>query len=660
MNVSRAEGACRRGALPWRSVPAISRSVRLLSGAAALAVLAGMLSIAPLAAQDRPEGPISLFPPTVVAPEGPDAPQDGTQDGAPGGALGTAPSAPAPVEAVPETPQYEGIQVDRLQELDTESLGILEADSGGLGVDAWAGSDRALVAALIRSLPGDPASPTLRALTTRLLLSNARAPGTSGAGAPAGGPILADAVAGAQEGLDGGFLRLRAERLHAMGELAGLNRLLSIVPQRAEDSWLAQARVEGLLLAGRDQEACGQVRSAVARFAGAAYWGQALVFCQLLAEQRDQAFLGLDLLREEHPDADPVFYALSNLFIGGTVAPPAPEDLTPLTLAMLRLGEGTPPEGLAERASPLLLHGIAALDTAAPEDKAGAAERLVQAAVLPGSALAEAYDAVPFETSELADPLVRAEALGGVRGRALLVHAAGREILAQTKAEYLQAALLAAERDGRGFAVSRAVQAQLEQVAPAAELAWFAGTAARSLYRVGGFERAGAWAAVLRVDGAKNPESLAAFAALKPLARLAGGTDPIALGPVTSGEGAEGAEGAEDPEAGERLLTAMMLSRALGQDEGSWPGVAEGTQSADAIVAEEPLERLTTLLALSDAATAGRSGEAALLAGHALGDESLGGRHPLALAYAVSALRSVGLGGDARALALEAALDAGL
>ncbi|WP_299398596.1 hypothetical protein [Pelagibius sp.] len=638
-----------------------------MSGAAALAVLAGivltgMLSVTPLAAQDRPEGPISLFPPTVVAPEGPDTPQNGAQEGPPG----AAPSAPAPVgtapETPPETPQYEGIQVDRLQELDTESLGILEADSGGLGVDAWAGSDRALVAALIRSLPGDPASPTLRALTTRLLLSNARAPGPLGGGAPAGGPTLADAVAGAQGDLDGGFLRLRAERLHAMGELAGLNRLLSIVPQRAEDSWLAQARVDGLLLAGRDQEACSQVRSAVARFAGAAYWGQALVFCQLLAEQRDQAFLGLDLLREEHPDADPVFYALSNLFIGGTVAPPAPEDLTPLTLAMLRLGEGTPPEGLAERAAPLLLHGIAALDSAAPADKAGAAERLVQAAVLPGNALTEAYDAVPFESSELDDPLVRAEALGGVRGRALLVHAAGRETLAQTKAEYLQAALLAAERDGRGFAMARAVQAQLEQVAPAVELAWFAGTAARSLYRVGGFERAGAWAAVLRLDGAKNPESLAAFAALNPLMRLAGGTDPIALGPITS---AEGAEGAQDPEAGARLLTAMMLSRALGQDERAWPGVAEGAGSADAVIAdepldEEPLERLTSLLALSDAAVAGRSGEAALLASHALGDESLGGRHPLALAYAVSALRSVGLGGDARALALEAALDAGL
>jgi len=630
-------------------VPAISRGLRPLSGAAALAVLTGILSVAPLAAQDRPEGPISLFPPTVVAPESPEAPQNGAQDGAPG----ALPSAPAAVEAVPETPQYEGIQVDRLQELDTESLGILEADSGGLGIDAWAGSDSAFVAALIRGLPGDPASPTLRALTTRLLLSNARAPASLGGGAPAGGPTLADAVAGAQGDLDRGFLRLRAERLHAMGELAGLNRLLSIVPQRAEDSWLAQARVEGLLLAGRDQEACSQVRSAVARFAGEAYWGQALVFCQLLAEQRDQAFLGLDLLREEHPDADPVFYALSNLFIGGTVAPPAPEDLTPLTLAMLRLGEGTPPEGLAEQVSPLLLHGLAALDTAAPADKAGAVERLAQAAVLPGRALAEAYDAVPFETSELADPLVRAEALGGVRGRALLVHAAGRETLAQTKAEYLQAALLAAERDGRGFAMARAVQPQLEQLAPAVELAWFAGTAARSLYRVGRFERAGAWASVLRLDGAKNPESLAAFAALKPLTRLAGGTEPIASW-----------EGAEDPQAGERLLTALLLSRALGQDEGSWPGVAEGAGSAEAIAPEspledEPLERLTTLLALSDAAAAGRSGEATLLASHALGEGSLGERHPLALAYAVSALRSVGLGGDARALALEAALDAG-
>src|SRR5690606_2506454 len=142
------------------------------------------------------------------------------------------------------------IEVNRLGELDPDALGILDAEHGGLGGDVWAGSDRATVAALLRALPGDLASPTLRRLATRLLLSSARPPA---AAPPAAAPTLADAAAAAEEN---GFLRLRAQALYALGELAGLNRLLGLVSQRAEDAWLAEARVDGLLLAGRDAEAC--------------------------------------------------------------------------------------------------------------------------------------------------------------------------------------------------------------------------------------------------------------------------------------------------------------------------------------------------------------------------------------------------------------------
>jgi hypothetical protein len=66
------------------------------------------------------------------------------------------------------------------------------------------------------------------------------------------------------------------------------------------------------------------------------------------------------------------------------------------------------------------------------------------------------------------------------------------------------------------------------------------------------------------------------------------------------------------------------------------------------------------LLALGDAAAAGQSGATVLLAVAALGPAAPQGDHPLALGYAVSALNAVGLGGDARALAIEAALAAGL
>lgn len=641
MNASRADfrGLCAAARLivmpPRLALPLVAALVLSSSLAA--------ISAAPAAAQ---EAPISLFPPTVAVPEAEEGPSQ------------PEPALPVetPLEASPsdsslgDTPQYEGIQVDQLEALDSESLGILEPDFGGLGRDAWAGSDRSFIQALIAALPEDPASPTLRALTTRLLLSNAQAPERRDR--TTGPATLADAVAGSQ---DTTFLRLRAERLYAMGELAGLSRLLEIVPQRLDDSWLAQARVDGLLLQARDEEACTQVRTAVARFPAEPYWARALVFCLFSAEQRDQAFLALDLLREQDPDGDPAFYAASNLFIGGEPDGLTADTTTPLTLAMLRVGKAAPPTGLAESGAALLLHGLAGMDQASAIDRAMAMERLVQATVLPGTALAEAYNAIPFDEAELADPLARAEQAGGLRGRALLFHAATEENITTAKAEFLVAALTAAEAAGRGHAMTRAVQPLLEELAPVLELAWFAPAAARSFYRVGQFERAGAWAGVLRVDGLKNPESQAAYEALQPYARLVGGGEPLAAPEVVGGDSGE--DGASE----NRLLLAMILSRSLGQDEPSgWPGIFNGAADGSAGAALPPLENLSKLLALGDAAAAGRRGEAVLMAAHVLGDGAAGGIHPLALGYAVSALNALGLGREARALALESAFDAGL
>jgi hypothetical protein len=229
--------------------------------------------------------------------------------------------------------------------------------------------------------------------------------------------------------------------------------------------------------------------------------------------------------------------------------------------------------------------------------------------------------------------------VGSVRGRALLFRAARRESLSATRAEILRAAFLSAEADGRSAAMSRAALPVMTELAPTPDLAWFAPLAARTLYRAGQFERAGAWLSVLRVDGQSHPESQEAYAGLRPLLRLAGGAEPLAADTARA--------------AGQRLLL-FVLSRALGQDEDVAWVEAAGTASA------EPLQRVPRLLALGDAAAAGQGGGTVLLTVAALGPEAPAGNHPLALGYAVSALSAVGLGGDARALAIEAALAAGL
>ncbi len=593
MNVSRASGLILRSGL-------------------LLALLAG--GAAAQEGGSEPAGPISLFPPTVATPV-PDSATPGTiPDGG-------------------ESSETGDIQINRLGELDPDSLGILDAARGGFGAGAWAGSDRATVETQLAAVTGELSSPTLRRLISRLLLSSAKAPP---AARPAAAPTVAEAVVAAQ---GAGFLRLRAERLYALGELVGLNQLLALVPQHVEDPWLAQARVDGLLLAGRDAEACGQVPAGLARYPQELYWAKAQVFCQFAAEQTDQALLGLDLLREQAPDSDPAFFAAANLFIGGSAGAVDTGGLSPLTLAMLRKTGADLPPDLAETAGPLLLHGIAGLPGDDHALRTDATERLVEIGALPGERLAGAYAAFDFTVDELGNALAEAERLGGVRGRALLYRAANRESLNATRAETLRAAFLSAEADGRSGAMSRAALPIMAELAPTPDLAWFAPLAARTLYRAGQFERAGAWLSVLRIDGQSHPESQEAYAELRPLLRLAGGAEPLA---------------ADTTRAAEQRLLLFVLSRALGQEEDVAWVEAEGPASA------EPLARVPQLLALGDAAAAGQSGATVLLTVAALGPAAPQGDHPLALGYAVSALNAVGLGGDARALAIEAALAAGL
>jgi hypothetical protein len=590
-------------------------SGRILRSALLLALLAG--GAAGAAAQSggsEPAGPISLFPPTVTAPL-----PDGT--------------APGAASDAGETSESGDIQINRLGELDPDNLGILDAAHGGFGADAWAGSDRATVEAQLSAVTGALSSPTLSRLVTRLLLSSAKAPPPARSAAAL---TVAEAVAATQ---GTGFLRLRAERLYALGELEGLNQLLALVPQHVEDPWLARARVDGLLLAGRDEAACSQVPAGLARYPQELYWAKAQVFCQFAGEQTDQALLGLDLLREQAPDSDPAFFAAANAFIGGGSGAVDTGGLSPLTLAMLRRAGADLPPDLAQTVEPLLLHGLAGLPGDDHALRADATERLVQLGALPGERLAGAYDAFDFTVDEMGNALAEAERVGSVRGRALLFRAARRESLSATRAEILRAAFLSAEADGRSAAMSRAALPVMTELAPTPDLAWFAPLAARTLYRAGQFERAGAWLSVLRVDGQSHPESQEAYAGLRPLLRLAGGAEPLAADTARA--------------AGQRLLL-FVLSRALGQDEDVAWVEAAGTASA------EPLQRVPRLLALGDAAAAGQGGGTVLLTVAALGPEAPAGNHPLALGYAVSALSAVGLGGDARALAIEAALAAGL
>src|SRR5690625_2096807 len=132
-----------------------------------------------------------------------------------------------------------GITVDELEGSLPESSGILEPGEGGLGLDLWHGSDRDTLIHLIRVVPDNLESPSLRSLARRLLLSTATPP-SRGAGAEPAGELL----------------RARAARLHALGAHEELLELLRRLPREArEDPLLARLHVESALLTRERAEA---------------------------------------------------------------------------------------------------------------------------------------------------------------------------------------------------------------------------------------------------------------------------------------------------------------------------------------------------------------------------------------------------------------------
>jgi len=88
---------------------------------------------------------------------------------------------------------------------------------------------------------------------------------------------------------------------------------------------------------------------------------------------------------------------------------------------------------------------------------------------------------------------------------------------------------------------------------------------------------------------------------------------------------------------------------------GGWSLIGQPASGAAAKTPDPGL-----LFALSDAAAAHRIGETLLLALYALGPEGPGGCNPLALSRVITGLRQIGLDSEARAIAMEAAIAAGV
>jgi hypothetical protein len=602
---------------PDKSSPG-RRLLNLTPWACAIAV-AMASALSPVQAQSQAQkssggGPILLFP-------GAGGANDNSQAAAP---------AAAP----------RGIQVDRLDAGAIDSLGILDVADGGLGYDLWRGSSRDEILRLIPLLPAEPSTPARRSLAVRLLLSSAAPPSADSASAQVAG---ADAAPSTQPGL----LSVRADRLLAMGEVAGLRELLRVIPQnRGQSPDLAKLSAEAAFLAEDNEQACATVRNSVGLYPDDEFWNEALIYCQIIAGDTDAAALGTDLLRERggsHPD----FVLLASALLGYGKAPVL-ETSRPLDIAMLADLKALPAD---DNSLPPAALGLR-LAAASPLERAAIAEAAAETGALSGLELAQLYREISFTEAELGAALSLAPTMTeGTRIRALLFQAAERPGLPAARAELLQVFLQDGRSNALPLATAHAGAALVDALPPSPELAWFSAVAGKILLLEGRSEGAAAWLTLARRQAVGSAEARAAAVALQPYAQLAG------LDSSRPAAGSWQEAWAESASEEDEILLGILL-QSLGQGpEPDWGRLIAGADTRATGTAEGGSGPLTAAIyGAQTAARGGQRGEAVIFALIALSPAAAASAtDPLVLGPSIAAVAASGLDRPAQALAIEAA-----
>ena len=200
--------------------------------------------------------PLRLTPRQLTPVSAPDASNEQTN-----------PTPDQAVDANPRSSTDPVVTVDHLESPDPGSVGTLDENTGGLSVDMWAGTPRAFIERLMPRLPNRLASPTLRRLARRLLLTIAIIP-----------PDPAERSRAAQQDAKPSLVATRVERLQTIGLVRAAAELIDATPTRDDDPLLLRLKVENLLIGDDRGGACAEAFRQQDRVDDV-FWQQAVIYC---------------------------------------------------------------------------------------------------------------------------------------------------------------------------------------------------------------------------------------------------------------------------------------------------------------------------------------------------------------------------------------------
>jgi len=552
------------------------------------------------------------------------------------------------------------INVEELEEINIDSVGTLTEEQGGLGINMWEGTNRSLVEMLLPKLPIRSSSRTMRSLMRRLLLSAAKSPRKIEQTSNESGPKKNSSPTSKVEN-GGELLVMRIERLSAMGEIDSVYDLLKMAPNRDTDPILLRNEVDVHFLSNDNSRACDLVLRQIRKL-DMPYWQKALIYCQALSGNHDQANLGANLLRESG-EKDAVFFGLLNSLMGiekykiTELSKP-----TPLHFSMIRAAKLKLLKGVISLTNPAVLKTIATSPNALPDLRIEAAERAEAIGVLETEVLRQIYAGVPFTQEALDEVVSQATVERSALNRALLYRRALVENDSSAKVEILSEVFKLAREIGLFELTSRVYYRILKDLSVDRDLIWFAPEAIRALLAAGDPATAMMWFDMLQQTGTTNKEIKVLRDRLSPLVRLTGQMPSDEWNGLKLDDWWKVATGGEKEEVEIEAVRARAtllynLLEALGDKvpEHLWEALFSGPPRLTSVMPQSALWQM-----LSRSADEVKRGEAVLVSLLILGKLDPTQINPIVLRKIIACLNLVGLTSEARALAVEAAIVAGL
>jgi hypothetical protein len=529
-------------------------------------------------------------------------------------------------------------------------IGSLGKKDGGLGLEMWKGTDSTFAQTILKLLPVNAPSPAMRNLAKRLLLSDAFQPSKKEekglqAISPSGKPIIS-------EDQEATFLPLRFAKLASLGAKNELIELGNLIPAEDMLGVLAKEAIYARLLSGETVKVCDEVIE-LAKRTNESYWRKALIVCQLILGNRDDALLSLELLLAELDSEDKfskliytladetnkIEFDINSIYFKILIAVLPGQQLDKHRLNL-------EPSGLSVVAKNVNLSW---------KIRMLAAEKAVLAGSLSSIYLGELATQFKFEENIFSRAASESKSMEGFMARALLLKAAALNTSFIERARFLRLLLDSADSDEIFQVYASVIMPILLTIKPRQDLIWFASSATRASIAGGNYILASEWLAVLGKTLDLDYEASGSLLRLLPLIAIAGQPLPKPFSEEQATDVWSGLSdnfSREDKEKRASRLLVLLSAMGIEPRAGAWKNVI----SSKNIFEMENIPVTALRYQLLDAAKNNRIAEVVSISLIMLGAEGPSKSGLVALNAVIRALREIGLEADARAIAIEAAI----